>query len=122
MPLSEEELRLLEQMERAIVEEDPKFASSLRAATLERIQQRHAVLAGVTLLGGVAVLMAGVVTGLWPIGVLGFLVMLGSAMVAVEAVRGHTRPLSLGALSGARRLLRPAVWRRSAHRGHDHRI
>jgi hypothetical protein len=30
VPLSEEELRLLEQMERALVEEDPKFASTLR--------------------------------------------------------------------------------------------
>ena len=34
MPLSEEELRLLEQMERALVEEDPKFASTLRGTTL----------------------------------------------------------------------------------------
>ena len=33
MPLSEEELRLLEQMERALVEEDPKLASTLRGTT-----------------------------------------------------------------------------------------
>jgi hypothetical protein len=97
VPLSEEELRLLEQMERAIVEEDPKFASALRGATLERVQKRHAVLAGIGVVGGVAVLMTGVVTGIWPIGVLGFLVMLGTAMVGVEALRGRTRPLSLTA-------------------------
>ena len=32
MPLSEHEQRLLEQMERALYAEDPKFASSLRSA------------------------------------------------------------------------------------------
>ena len=32
MPLSEHEQRLLEQMERALYAEDPKFASSLRSS------------------------------------------------------------------------------------------
>ena len=40
MPLSEEELRLLEQMERALVEEDPKFASTLRGTSLRRSARR----------------------------------------------------------------------------------
>ncbi|MEI2821672.1 MAG: DUF3040 domain-containing protein [Marmoricola sp.] len=31
MPLSEEEMRLLQQMERALAAEDPKFASALRS-------------------------------------------------------------------------------------------
>ena len=47
MPLSEEELRLLEQMERALVEEDPKFASTLRGTSLRRSARRRAILAGV---------------------------------------------------------------------------
>ena len=45
MPLSEEELRLLEQMERALVEEDPKFASTLRGTTLRQSARRKAILA-----------------------------------------------------------------------------
>ena len=49
MPLSEEELRLLEQMERALVEEDPKFASTLRGTTLRQSARRKAILAGVVL-------------------------------------------------------------------------
>ena len=36
MELSEEELRLLEQMERALVEEDPKLASTLRGTSSSR--------------------------------------------------------------------------------------
>ena len=43
MPLSEEELRLLEQMERALQEEDPKFASALRGNSLRRAAQRRAM-------------------------------------------------------------------------------
>ena len=40
MPLSEEELRLLEQMERALIEEDQKFASTLRGTTLRNAARR----------------------------------------------------------------------------------
>ena len=46
MPLSEEELRLLEQMERALVEEDPKLASTLRGTAFRRTARRRAILAG----------------------------------------------------------------------------
>ena len=49
MPLSEEELRLLEQMERALVEEDPKLASTLRGTSLRRSARRRAIVAGVCL-------------------------------------------------------------------------
>ena len=62
MPLSEEELRLLEQMERALVEEDPKFASTLRGTSLRRSARRRAILAGVVFLVGVTILMTGAIT------------------------------------------------------------
>ena len=61
MPLSEEELRLLEQMERALVQEDPKFASTLRGTTLRRTARRRAIVAGLCFLVGVGVLMAGAI-------------------------------------------------------------
>ena len=63
MPLSEEELRLLEQMERALVEEDPKFASTLRGTSLRRSARRRAILAGVVFVVGIALLMGGVMSG-----------------------------------------------------------
>ena len=89
MPLSEEELRLLEQMERALVEEDPKFASTLRGTSLRRSARRRAILAGVVFLVGVTILMAGAITQMPPIGIAGFVVMLGSATVALTAIRGQ---------------------------------
>ncbi|MER6941937.1 DUF3040 domain-containing protein [Nocardioides sp. NPDC127514] len=88
MPLSEEELRLLEQMERALSAEDPKFASALRGTALRRAQRRHAVIAGIVLAGGVALLMTGVISRMWIVGVVGFLVMLASTSVLLTALRG----------------------------------
>lgn len=92
MPLSEEELRLLEQMERALSAEDPKFASTLRGHTLKRAAQRRAALAGAAFVVGVGLLMAGVISSLWVLGIVGFLVMLGAAFVGLTAMRG--RPLT----------------------------
>lgn len=89
MPLSEEELRLLEQMERALVEEDPKFASTLRGTAFRRSARRRAVIAGVCFVIGVAVLMTGAVARITALGIAGFVVMLGSATVALAAMRGQ---------------------------------
>ncbi len=94
MPLSEEELRLLEQMERALVEEDPKFASTLRGTTLRQAARRRALLAGVVFAAGVATLMAGAITGWWWVGIVGFMIMLASATVALGALRGQQRVTS----------------------------
>ncbi|MDN4173021.1 DUF3040 domain-containing protein [Nocardioides sp. SOB77] len=94
MPLSEEELRLLEQMERALSEEDPKFASTLRGTSLRRSARRRAIIAGVCFLVGVTLLMTGAVTQLAVVGVVGFLVMLGSATVALTAMRGQAAAAS----------------------------
>jgi hypothetical protein len=88
VPLSEEELRALEQMERALVQEDPKLASTLRGTSLRRAAQRRAVLAGVCFVAGVALLMAGAVARLTLVGILGFMVMLVSATIGMAALRG----------------------------------
>ncbi len=92
MPLSEEELRLLEQMERALVEEDPKFASTLRGTTLRSSARRRAILAGACFLLGIVVLMTGAIAELPPIGIAGFVIMLASAAFGLAALRGQTTP------------------------------
>ena len=78
MPLSEHEQRLLEQMERALYAEDPKLASTLRGADLRAHQRRRVIVGSLGLLVGLGLLLAGVSIG-WPLGVVGFLVMLASA-------------------------------------------
>jgi hypothetical protein len=92
VPLSEEELRLLEQMEQALAQEDPKFVSTLRGSSLERVAKLRSIAAGVVFLVGIAMLMGGAVAQETWLGVLGFLVMLGSATVGLAAWRGRHAP------------------------------
>ena len=88
VPLSEEEQRLLQQMEHALAAEDPKFASALRGSTLQARSRRHALLAAAAFVLGVVLLMVGAVraftTGVFiAVAVSGFLVMLVSAYMFV---------------------------------------
>ncbi len=89
MPLSEEELRLLEQMERALVAEDPKLASAMRGSRVHRHARRQMIAGGLGFVIGVALLMTGVVIRVSPVGIIGFVVMLISAYLALAAWRGQ---------------------------------
>jgi hypothetical protein len=92
VPLSEEELRLLEQMERALQAEDPKFVSALQGRTLERTARLRALGAGIVFLGGVAMLLGGAMTQLIWLSIVGFVVMLASATLGLTAWRGRHAP------------------------------
>ena len=92
MPLSEEELRLLEQMEQALAQEDPKFVSTLRGSTLERAVRMRAVTAGAAFAVGIAMLMAGAVAQMTWLGILGFVVMLASATIGLASWHGRHAP------------------------------
>ncbi len=90
MPLSEEELRLLEQMERALVQDDPKLASTLRGTALRRNARRRVLYAGVGLLVGVVMLMSGAIMRITPLGIAGFVVMLACAAIGLTAWRAQS--------------------------------
>ena len=61
MPLSEHEQRLLDQIERALYAEDPKFASNVRGARMRSLPQRRRI-QGIALFAlGLLLLVAGVV-------------------------------------------------------------
>lgn len=87
MPLSEHEQRLLEQMEKALYAEDPKFATSLRSTSAVRAARGRAALGVLAVLAGLSLLVAGVATTLIIVGVLGFTVMLAGAVVTYSAFR-----------------------------------
>ena len=76
MPLSEHEQRLLEQMERQLYADDPKLASTLRGSGRSLRSRQRVIIGGLALVAGLALLVAGVAAPLWPLGVVGFLVML----------------------------------------------
>jgi Protein of unknown function (DUF3040) len=87
VPLSDHEQRLLEQMERALSAEDPKFVTAMRGADLRRRYQRRAVLSTLAFIIGIVMLMTGAMTEVIPVGVAGFVVMLLSAWYAVTSWR-----------------------------------
>lgn len=92
MPLSEEELRMLEQMERALVQEDPKLASTLRGTAFRRQARRRAILGGAVFVLGVCLLMGGAISRIYLIGIAGFVVMLGGATLALAALNQKAAP------------------------------
>lgn len=98
MPLSEHEQRLLEQIERALYAEDPKFASTVRGGRMRRPTKRRRV-QGIALFAvGLVMLVLGVALpmlwlGNFPVlSVIGFLVMLGGAVLAVTSVGAGAQP------------------------------
>ena len=90
MPLSEHEQRLLEQMEKALYAEDPKFATSLRSTPGARAARGRAALGVLGVLAGLGLLLAGVATTLIIIGVVGFIVMLAGAVLIYSAFQVRT--------------------------------
>ena len=117
MPLSEHEQRLLEQMERALYAEDPKFASALRGSDLRGRYRRRALLGAVGVAAGLALLPVGIATKIFPISVAGFLVMLGSAIWAVSSWRRVPAPGDLGIVGGSAAAGRPAKGRLGKTKG-----
>lgn len=83
MPLSEHEQRLLEQIERALIDDDPKFASTVRSTDLRTRARRKVRLSVVLVVVGLALLIGGAVTTIVAMGVVGFLVMFAGAGYAV---------------------------------------
>ena len=84
MPLSEHEQRLLEQIERALYAEDPKFASTVSSTDLRTHARRRVRRALVLLVLGMVALLAGVMVPSTILGVAGFCVMLASAGFAAS--------------------------------------
>ena len=101
MPLSEHEQRLLEQMERALYAEDPKFASSLRSAGPRPGSRRKAAIGVLAVLTGAALLVTGAATSLVVVGVLGFLVMLVGTTLVISAMRAAPAEAAAAAHGGA---------------------
>jgi len=59
MPLSEDEQRRLDEIERALHRDDPKFAAG---QSIERLWQRRIVAAGAAMLIGMVLLVVGIIT------------------------------------------------------------
>lgn len=97
MPLSEEELRLLEQMERALAAEDPRFVSALEGRNLVRAARLRMTLAVAAFIGGGAAVGVGMWQRMTWLGIIGFVVMVASASAGLAQWRSHRFVSALGA-------------------------
>ena len=82
MPLSEHEQKLLEQLEKQLHEDDPKFANSMGSDPGRSWSTRHVVIGVLCALAGVFLLLVGVTFQNIFVGVLGFIVMGGGVYFA----------------------------------------
>ncbi|MFP5365254.1 MAG: DUF3040 domain-containing protein [Actinomycetes bacterium] len=82
MPLSEHEQKLLEQLEKQLHEDDPKFANSMGSDPGRSWSTRHVVIGVLGALAGVFLLLVGVTLQNIFVGVLGFVVMGGGVYYA----------------------------------------
>ncbi len=91
--LSDREQKLLEQMEKALYAEDPKFASSLRRSglTIAPGERRHVILGLLALVAGLGLVFGSVVSKTVIVGIPGFLLVLtGFVFIA----RGLQEPVA----------------------------
>jgi Protein of unknown function (DUF3040) len=92
VPLSDHEQRLLDQIERALYAEDPKFASSYRSTNLRKHYSRRILRCALLFILGIILLMVGVISKEPLVGVFGFVVMLAALLFGVtswQRLTGH---------------------------------
>ncbi|MCW2684645.1 MAG: putative transrane protein, partial [Blastococcus sp.] len=114
VPLSEHEQRLLEQIERALVDDDPKFASSVRTGDRRLKARRKLQLGALLVVVGMAVLVGGAVAQSFWVGALGSLIAFGGVALAVLNYKAATGVVEAGSTQPGRG---PAASGRSARSG-----
>ena len=96
MPLSDHEQPLLEQIERALVDDDPKFASSVRTGDRRLKARRKLQLGAGLVVIGLAVLVGGAVAPSVPLGVFGFLIAFAGVTLGVLNYKAATGAVEAG--------------------------
>jgi hypothetical protein len=87
VPLSENEQRLLEQMERALYAEDPKWATAMRGAVRRSSNARRLLVGVGGIVLGLVLLLLGVSQQMVIVGIIGFVVMLLAFAYTVSSRR-----------------------------------
>lgn len=83
MPLSEHEQRLLDQMEQALYDDDPKFVSRLAEDPARTHTRKRMIIGGAVVLAGLALIVLGVASQLIWLGGIGFAVMVAGGGYAL---------------------------------------
>lgn len=89
MPLSDHERRLLAEMEEALSSEDPRLVSALSG---KGSLGRSLFLGAALLCAGFALLLAGLISHMTILGVVGFITALGGVLALVRSLGGERFP------------------------------
>ena len=84
MALSEQERKLLEQLEASLKADDPGLADTLSGAGTLRIHRRRATLAGIGFIVGILALIGGIQLH-WSVSIAGFAIMLVATVIGISS-------------------------------------
>lgn len=103
MALSDHEKRMLQEMEAALMTEDPRLVSALSGEVKPLGKNR--ILLGLGLVGlGILVLFTGLISKTTPVGVLGFIIALGGIITAISSIGRPSMPKRKGSSTISARL------------------
>jgi Protein of unknown function (DUF3040) len=128
VPLSEHEQRVLEQIERALYADDPKFAATVRGIDPRAHHRRRYIRAGLGVVVGVAMLPVGIAINQLEVSIAGFLLTLLAVLYGVAtwrqirdradaAAASSPKVATIGVRSRRRAKTNPAPARPIAKRG-----
>ncbi len=100
MPLSDHEKRMLQEMEAALLTEDPRLFSALSAGS-KPLRSRSTLIGIGLLLLGVVTLFGGLIAKITPVGLLGFVIALAGLVVILSSI-GAKSTRGKGARKGKR--------------------
>jgi hypothetical protein len=106
MPLSEQEQRLLEEMERNLYRNDADFVHAVGGVRGRRPNYRSIVFGVLLAVAGVGALIAGVALQVLVVGIIGFALMFAGVLLAITPARrgaAHPAPSEGSASARARR-------------------
>lgn len=83
MPLSDREQQLLDQMERALLQEDPGFATSMRGGPRKARNRRRVAIGVGGVIVGLGIVLLGVTIQQVVVGAIGFALMVGAVIYAL---------------------------------------
>ena len=103
MALSDHEKRMLQEMEAALMTEDPRLVSALSGDVQSVGKNRILVGLGLVVLG-ILVLFGGLIAKLTPVGLLGFIIALSGVITAISSIGRPSLPKSRRTTSISARL------------------
>ena len=103
MPLSDHEKRMLQEMEAALMTEDPRLVSALTGEAKPIGKNRILLALGLVVLG-ILVLFTGLISKTTPVGGLGFIIALSGVITAISSIGRPSMPKRNGSPTISARL------------------